>query len=275
MVLGYYQFIFNTGDRGVEGINNRMIGTLGFANDYGIFMSFTLVACFMILLNKKWNFNKLIIVPIFSLIVVSIVLSLNRGTWIALTFAIVTSSILYIKKINIKIFTISTVIILIFFSGIIAKRFIQLKDKKDPYRIENTFKTRINYWVHIYPLVVEKPIFGWGIGTSTDVTKINLNIDAYAHNDFLRLGIETGLIGLLLYIVFFVKELIRYLRYSIDKTNWYINYPMLIGIIYFFIISIVQNIFDQIINMSLLFSLIALAHRWNDLSIKDEKNAQN
>ena len=265
MAFGYYQFFFGIGGKGIEGMTNRMIGTLGFANAYGIFLSFVFVACLMILLNKQWKFQRWVIIPTFSSVIVSIMLSLNRGTWIALGLAILSASAMYFRNINKKWFIVSAIVLSFTFSGIVIKRFEQLSEKRQ-YMPGNTLQQRVNYWKQIYPLILQKPVFGYGIGTSTYVTMNQYKLDAIAHNDYLRLGIETGFVGLFLYLGFFTNELFRYLKSVRKKYNWYINYPMLIGIIYFLIISVAQNIYDHIVNLSLFLGLLALAHRWNELS---------
>lgn len=60
----------------------------------------------------------------------------------------------------------------------------------------NTLLWRFNYWAEVLPLANRNPVTGIGLGS----TSFETEAEKQPHNDFLRAYVETGLVGLFLYI---------------------------------------------------------------------------
>ena len=266
MVIGYYQFITGLGGAGSVGGFTRINGGLGPSNEYGEFLTIsTCAALALILLEKKKNIKRFLFIIIASLIVSSI-LALNRGTWIGLTIGLITATAAYYKMIKIRWIIIVILCICVLFSGIIVKRFKQLEDKTTWGASQNTLKGRIEFWKALLPYALENPLIGQGIGSSKVLTEKYMHKKRVPHNDYLRIFLEVGLPGALLYIVFLFSELIWNLSLISNKRNWYINYPMLILIIYWIILSLVQNMIYNVVVFPMFMAMIAVSRKWNLLN---------
>jgi len=270
MVIGYYQFIFAAGGRGLAGLATRVKGTLGMANAYGIFLSICFCSVMILLLRqeKRWHRNFLIL--ILSSILVSTIIALNRGTWIALAVALLFGYVGYWSKVKARWIIICGVLLAVIFSGMVVQRFMQLKETEHWQRT-NTLGRRIEMWKDVMRLIPQHPINGFGIGTAPHVYKRSYGDKAVPHNDYIRLFLEIGMPGLLLYLIFLFKELYRNIKLIFHQENWFVNFPVLVCVIYWIIISSVQNIVYHVVNFPLFLALIAVSRRWNELFPIPEK----
>ena len=269
MLFGYYQYVTGTGHawKGKAYLTGiRIDSVLGEFNAYGEFLCLSIVAVIMLILWEKQKTIRRLLVGIMSSMVVSLMLSLNRGSWIALTFGLIVGSMFYRRQIKVRWIILTGLIILIFFSSIITQRFQQLEEKALWGRSKNTFSGRIEYWKRIMPLLGEHPVVGFGIGTASMVTVKYLKNDQVPHNDYLRLALETGILSTVCYIFFLIKELIVNIKRTFNNRNWIINYPMLVAIIYFSIISMTQNIIYNVTVFPMMFALIGVARKCNVLN---------
>jgi O-antigen ligase len=271
MLVGYFQFFTGAGRKGIEGLTNRVIGTLGIANAFGIFLVVCLCATLALLLQKNKGFQKRLLICILSSIVVCTIIALNRGTWIALATALFVAYIGYRKKVKVRWIIVPCILIAIIFSGMMIQRFMQLKEKSETGQSTNTFARRVETWKNVISLVPKHPVIGFGIGTAQEVTIKFYRHDAVPHNDYARLLLEIGVPGLLCYIIFLLRELYRSLKLTFDQKSWFVNFPVLICIIYWIIISFAQNIIYHVVNFSIFLALIAVSYRWNELTFNSER----
>ncbi|MDA7807913.1 O-antigen ligase family protein [Flavobacteriaceae bacterium] len=101
---------------------------------------------------------------------------------------------------------------------------------------------RIRFYKHGLNHVIENPFFGVGLGNwklkSIEYDKENIKsyvVPYHLHNDFLQLGTEIGILGLLSYLsLFFYLIIINFL--NINK-NYYLSIALLISSIVIFIDS--------------------------------------
>lgn len=99
---------------------------------------------------------------------------------------------------------------------------------------------RIRFYKHSVDQIISNPIIGVGLGNwkikSIDYDKNDVGgytIPYHTHNDFLEIGAELGIIGLLLYLLIFYYPIVRLIRnYTLKEIN--VNTLILTaGIIYF------------------------------------------
>lgn len=84
-----------------------------------------------------------------------------------------------------------------------------------------TAQARIDTPLEMSKLILRKPFFGHGLGTSIEANTNYGTVFILPHNLFVELGIEIGLIGMVLFLLFIksiVKELM--LTYSLLKTKF-------------------------------------------------------
>lgn len=266
MAVGYYQYLTGVGYAREYTSGRRIASVFVQFNAYGEFLCLAIVATIMLILQEKHKRRKICLVVVVSSLVLSLILSLHRGSWIAFTFALMVGSVFYWREVNIRWVVIAGLLIIIFFSSIIVQRFGELQEKTSWGQSRNTFAGRVAYWKSILPLIGKHPVIGFGIGTAPAATDKFLGSSVPPHSDYLRLALEVGIPCSLFYLIFLLREVYFNLKRRFRKENWFVNYPMLVGIIYFCVISIAQNILYNVNIFPMMLGLVGLAHKYNVLN---------
>lgn len=265
IIAGFYQAVTGKYDILRDSSVDRVSSVFGVGNAFGIFMSISMIAILMLFfLEREWR-NKSILIFLLGCLAVLQVLALNRGTWIALLFGLFVGFVFYKEKIKLRWFFLAIALVAVFLGGQIVNRFEAINHVDESGRVHNTFQGRINYWRTIIPIIMDEPVIGYGIGSSDKITARYLNNEMAPHNDYIRLALEIGIPGALLYIFFLLLELIRNLRKVRFRENWEVNLPMLVLIIYFCIISLTQNIIHNTVNFPLFMAIVGLSMKFNKI----------
>ena len=106
---------------------------------------------------------------------------------------------------------------------------------------DTSTQQRIRYYQHSVTQLFNNPMLGVGSGNwkikSIEYDKKNVRgytIPYHTHNDFLEIGAELGLIGLLLYLMIFFKPLVTVLKRKTLEKPFNVNTLILLsGIVYF------------------------------------------
>lgn len=184
----------------------------GLMNDPNYFSVLQNIALAYIITNDKFKlrFKPLII----TLIIISIFLSGSKTgiiTLLALHILLLFKDLLLqkfrVKKIIKSIFLIGILLLIVFFyDSIILYLFTNLNknfpvlDRVAPIFID--FESALNTggsgrgdtWKTALSLIMSSPLFGVGVGTYTLISNKLFNIGAIAHNTFLQIGAEWGLL---------------------------------------------------------------------------------
>lgn len=198
--ISYYGLLL---DRGTP----RMIGTF---SDPNIFAFGNFLFFFYYLTHLKHKNSKTgLILSLFSL-----VLTFSRGAYIALLIAFVFYYIFSSakSKILIPIITSFFIVLIITLSNWLWKfDVIEI--------IRNRFSTlstdggsgRIDIWLNGLSFFENNPIFGIGIYNYKSYSEYFFGINHYMHNTFLEVLVESGLIGFILYALFFAMLFVQML----------------------------------------------------------------
>ncbi len=162
----------------------RLIGTLFDPNFTGLIL---VVICLFFLSQSKYIYS-LLIVP-------AIALTFSRASFVVLVLGTIYISIR--KNLKISLALLAVLVIAIVFSP---------KPFGEGVNLFRTFSifSRIDSWNVGLKLFAEKPIFGWGYNTLTDINGQRIGID----NSFIYLLATTGILGFSSFIVL----LFRYLK---------------------------------------------------------------
>ncbi len=76
----------------------------------------------------------------------------------------------------------------------------------------NSLSFRFSLWQQMLPTAEENLVIGHGAGTFRSLASREINIDLEAHNDYLKIVTELGLIGLVLYVAYLVTLILTMLR---------------------------------------------------------------
>jgi O-antigen ligase len=250
LLFGFYQSITGQYDQIFSrvGAIDRVSSLFGVGNAYGIYLSITMCAALIMLLRKDLSSKvRMFYIAMFSLMVASQVLALNRGTWIAFSLAATFSVFVFHKNIRIRWFVLGALVIMLAFSSTIYKRFTE-EGTKWTGEEKDTFQDRIDTWANLVPLIYKRPLLGYGVGTTGSTEEQN-GIQQ-PHNDYVKLAMDLGLPGVIVYIYFLMTLSLFYLkrrRGRFDRIIHY-NFPMAVLTCYMIIISTTQNIIFNMTN---------------------------
>jgi O-antigen ligase len=108
---------------------------------------------------------------------------------------------------------------------------------------EESTNTRLRYYQYGIEQIIKNPIFGVGLGNwkIESIERDKENIISYIipytmHNDFLEVGAELGVLGIVFYLSIFIFALIKLYRHFLKNKSD----PYLMALISFFIVYIVD-----------------------------------
>jgi O-antigen ligase len=213
-------------------IHKRVVGTLGNENFLGSHIAITILVSFGFFMEyfRKGRKYIYIFIPIAFLFLTTLYLSHSRGGYLSVIFGFLFFTITaYIPK-N-KRLLVWVIISVFIMAGILTPYGINFVSKQ----FEGDVRPPI--WEGILSMITQKPWLGWGKGalfifypifrvqeywmarTPTDLT-------IHAHNEFLQIWAETGIIGLLFFMTF-VYFVIRTGIKAFDERNNPKKYIML------------------------------------------------
>ncbi|MES9962306.1 MAG: O-antigen ligase family protein [Candidatus Sedimenticola sp. 20ELBAFRAG] len=266
LAMGFYQAI--TGNyqmlHSQTGAVDRINGVFGIGNAYGIYLSSITAASAILLIDSVGRRKKILMAGLLGAVLTSQVLALNRGTWIALIIGFIVAAVKYRRFIKLHWIALGALIMALFFVDIIAERFDDLGNR-DNYYQRNTFEGRIEHWKEILALIENKPIIGYGVGTSEVVTTKLLGQSMAPHNDYILIALEMGLIAALLYFLFLLRIAAYFVFRPIVPELWIYNFSLIMLSIYFIIISSTQNIMFNVINFPLFLTMVAIGIKLDKL----------
>ncbi len=265
ILYGFYQYITGTGHAwlGTFYKGNRIDSFIGQYNEYGIFLCLSIIATLIIFFWSNSRKAKVLWIILLILQTVSLILSLNRGSWICLFIGFVVSILFYWRFANLKWIFVIFLIITLSAAPTIIKRFQALDQEVAPGYSQNTLQDRVDTWKVLLPLALKEPLTGFGIDNSTLVTAKYLHREIVPHNDYLRILLETGIFPLIFYFIFLVGELITFIKLRRISRNDFINFPIFAMIVYFILISFTQNIIYNQILFPTFLGLLAVARKTN------------
>ncbi|MCM8825598.1 MAG: O-antigen ligase family protein, partial [Candidatus Omnitrophica bacterium] len=192
-------------------IKNSALSTFGRRNFAGEFLVLILPWSLFTILGSK-RFHKLFFVVIFSLLVFHLFLTFTRASWIGFIFSMLVTGLLLLKigfKTALKK-AYAIFLILLFVLNAHAGVF-QFE--------KGTLKSRLLIWKTSIEMIKSRPVSGYGTGNfevayyrfaseRQDVfIPQNQRVDR-AHNEFIEVAVENGIIGLFLFL-FFVFEIYK------------------------------------------------------------------
>jgi O-antigen ligase len=246
------------------------------ANAYAIFLLIVLVSSIplvFILKNKK---QKCLII-LMLLMLFEIVILKVRAVWVSLFFVFI---IIYwfLPEIR-KYLAVIFLTMLLISSSIFARGF---KTVIDPNTSKgghgDTIYLRMYLWKqYVKNAFVEKPILGFGVGTTAGpLDKSKKYLGLLPHCDYLRALVETGIVGFIPFLLFFLimlRDLYRDI-YTYEG-NKLLNVCAFANLSTIAINLLVGNQFYFTIMMWYLFSYLGLTHKLNYLSTQKSITVKN
>jgi len=239
----------------------RIHATFASANDYGCYLAsvipFTL-ACFF----DKANFKKItryLFAGLFVLLFVCLILTVSRGAWFAFISSILFISI-WIRSLGIFFFILGIFVIMAhqFFYPVLRQRLTDFFVFKDVSSLD-----RMRIWDAGWKMFISKPLIGFGLGTFMfNFSKFAIKDYGYgvpyAHNCYLQIAAETGIIGLVSFLAILVLFFAHGIETIISEQRtffWYILLASLASVLGYCTVMAVDTNFYSL-DLGILFWIL-------------------
>jgi len=251
---------------GVSRINSVSSVSNGFAYYMGIII-------LLFVLRQFYSHRKAesaVNIFIFAGALVCLVYTYTRAIWLSSLLSLGCIAV-FEKKLR-RWLVILALICIPLFSGEISKRFDDLKNPPEYGGNSLEFRFTITKEL-LFKAVPKHPLLGFGLGVSAE--EVSARYTKYRqvlpHNDYIRVLIETGVLGFIVYLVFLGKMFFYLLGLIRRKVNFHAN-TVFFGILMFYLISSMgQNIFTSVAGLGYIFVLMGLAQKINDISEADKE----
>jgi len=138
------------------------------------------------------NRHRLVAAGLFAVAVVELILTQTRGAWFAAAIGLGVVGVLLSRRLLMAL-TATAVAAALFVPSVNA-RLVNLIPNPDDPRTNSSFAWRLDHWERLAPMVAESPLLGIGPGGAIEAT------GKEPHSDVVRAVVETGLLGLIVYV---------------------------------------------------------------------------
>jgi putative inorganic carbon (HCO3(-)) transporter len=222
----------------------RLRATMTHSNAYAFYLVMILVMTLSVILQQKSFSKRFFLFFLLIGLLLSLVFTYARGAWISLIFAILVLGIF--KHHKLLFFVPLGIIGMLFLFPFIVQRFEPLLD---PSQYQYTsFAWRIDLWGKSIDYFLHNPFWGIGFGNFIFVEYGLVGAYAGAHNDYLRILVETGIFGFLVYLALIGDLLILSIQ-AYNKSNNSFHKSLCLGFIgiwvAYVILSLTENLFNH------------------------------
>lgn len=227
-VFGIYQYIIKVPVNPAwvdttlnQGNMTRVYSFFNNPNDFAEIILMIVPFYFAMAFNAKHVLTKLVYLAMAAPALLSIVLTQARGAWIAIALAAFVY-VFFQEKRLIPVGILLAIAAVPFLPHTIIMRLRSFN------MADSSFKTRIDVWQTVLPILKDYWFTGLGLGNDTLLTVAKNyyifvskgSIPSHSHNLYLQLWLETGITGILTFLGFIlttVKKSIRSLVHTGDK----------------------------------------------------------
>jgi len=264
-----YQLITRTGLGGSEGVESRLFGTFSHSNSFASFVVIVFSLSLYLIFQEKHYWTKWLLGIFIAWEILILEQTYARGAWLAFLIFLF---IITLKKSPKTLLAIALAsVALFFFSETIHDR---IEDVYNP-PADSSVRWRFAQWDKMYGAFLKTPLTGYGFGTETVVHEREFGFNAgnqYTHNDFLRLALETGIFGFLVYCIFVFATLIRLTIFYIKTKNPISKDFSLFALALFVAIlsySLTNNTLHETVTQWTLWTIIGASIALSQNSLKD------
>ncbi len=242
-LFAMYQLATKSGFHVSSGFS-RVEGTFDHPNPFAIYLTMMIVMGVALLLKIQGRWPRLGLFAAVSVSGVFLLLTYTRSAWIATVAGLLVVAYYQGKRLVPIIGIVAIAVAMLVPS--VASRFSDLSTQTTATGAAgNSLIWRFEYWQQALTLS-DNPIMGAGLRTvraETDVAK-------EPHNDFIRVYVELGLIGLSAYL-WFLFSMVGMARRSIKETQAPLEHAVAVGFMgclaAFLLLSLVSNVITQLV----------------------------
>ncbi|MFC1514502.1 O-antigen ligase family protein [Candidatus Omnitrophota bacterium] len=177
--------------------------------------------------KKERDFILILAIATFVLAFFSLFLTKSIGAWFSLIGAL-SAYVMIVKRASKK-----TVVVMLLIILILAAVFFFRLSGEDFTTPQFSLKKRLNYWSQTLEVIAAHPLKGTGIGN------FSLSESRFAHNSYLQIWAEAGIVPFLSYLVIVLLFLKRGTRAVRDCANRYFSGFFIAGLVF-----IIHNLVD-------------------------------
>jgi putative inorganic carbon (HCO3(-)) transporter len=284
LIVAYIEYFSGSGLYTNPGFENRIAATFGHPNVLAYFSVIILALISSIWLNQNNRINQLekeIFAIIGILYLIVLLITFTRGAWFGLMLFLFLMSLAQYPLKTIKISSIITglgLTLILTYNFLASPNILDLKPL-DQFpvinRIAGLFNSdpsdsviwRLNMWNDAYNKALEKPIIGFGTGSSEIImeqTRGTFRGSLEVHNDYIKIFLEQGIIGFIIYVILILTILATlYYKYIKNRDIYILTIATLMTIIY--IVSLWDNLLRGTVLMWIVFLLLGGALHYNYL----------
>ncbi len=259
MLVAAYQFLSRTG-MDIDDIGNRIYGTFAHPNILATYALLLLIVVVNELFIAKNTTLKSplgrgrggLAVILFLLAIIAF--TYTRIAWIGAGMLFVILGLVYYRKILVVILSAAALFFALFYplnnyliqnyninlqsSGLISRLTSRNEDS-------DSIKWRVNLANKVMPLFRQRWLLGYGYGSFPKVWDDNKDVGniwdttSEAHNDYIKVAFESGVVGLLLFLFIFASLLYRQINFAV-KNHW-TNVVFIASIGIYLILSLSDN----------------------------------
>ncbi|MGB2300555.1 MAG: O-antigen ligase family protein [Flavobacteriaceae bacterium] len=273
------------------GRTNDLLGFSSNLNVTGFNLLFRLPFVIFLIFSEKNKIKKSFLLTLFGLTLFFIISTGSRGAILAfiLLFIIFTLfQLLYSKKnAKLQIFLLGFSILVFSVHSFLHKNGQTVVDRVETLspsniNLDSSTNERLVWYNAAYQGILEKPLFGHGIGNwkivgNKYVTQFieQYIVPKHVHNDFVEVFAELGVIGGLLFVGFFVLLFIKVFRNKNSFENWKLEGALIVFSLLAYLLDSNLNFPFQrpisLINLSLIVGYIISVDEHNTITKKYTK----
>jgi O-antigen ligase len=289
LFVAYIEYFSGTGLYTNPGFENRIAGTFGHPNVLAYYSIIILALIGSIWLNKNTTISideKRLLGSIGLLYIIILLVTFTRGAWFGLIMLIALIGLIKYPRKSLIITSIGLGFIALVLSiyQILSPPTVldlpPLTTLPVINRVSGLFNAdpsdsviwRLTMWTDMYEKAWESPIIGFGTGSSqimVEQTRGTFRGSLEVHNDYIKIFLEQGLIGLMIYGILILNILgVLYYRYIQGKNIYILYLASLMTVIY--IVSFWDNLLRGTVLMWILFLLLGAVLHYQSLDNKSD-----
>ena len=255
-IFAAYQIVFDAGLTTTPGVDSRIYGTFSHPSPFAFYVLTVVAICFYLLHIGQKN---LMVYSAFAAAVIVLIGTFTRGAWLALLTFLSIVGIMRVPKIFFGM--VACAILLFFMSTTIHDR---VEDIYNP-PSDSSIRWRFTQWENMYGVALHRPLVGHGTGTETIAHYYAFGPDAgnqYTHNDYLKMFIENGILGVGAFLLLMVTTIILiFRRYRMHRGTAQGEFALMILALFavFALVAVGDNVIRSTATQWVIWTLVAIA----------------
>ena len=217
VITGLYQLA--TGTTYTRQGFSAIVGTFNHSNGFAFYLMIVTTLAIVLLFEARRMAERAFAAALLLGATVCFVVTYTRSAWLAIVVILALVGFLQYRQ----LLVVATIALVAGAAavpsslGLVEARFADLSAESSGYS-DNSWAWRTENWSRMFHFATERPIQGWGISSYPVLAVQEFGSSnprfsprrgeaagVYAHNDYLRLAVEVGIPGLLLWLAFLVS----------------------------------------------------------------------